>query len=216
MSPLCFAHFIKTYEYIESRTTNAYGQPLQLQEEEPVLQASPPHLSYSNSCAMTSIEGYSSVVDYNADRAAYANLGDWLSIDNDKREAEGEMKKEVLYKRSMIYSVSGVASFGVLAIIAVSIYTFKPLRARNIALMFAFIGLITFVTFMSIAFLTVHDIGAVNSKAVASAIAQKGKITADVAKRDFSNQLFSDRIRLGALKATLSLLLRDLESEDRK
>lgn len=214
------------YEYMASRTMNSYGQPIRVEEEDDATATSGSLMSSPSnrmtlSTAASQIEAYSKLADYNADRAAYADIVGELAK-NDKEEAEKDIETKILYKRSIMYAGIGSFMFVMISAIAAGLYLFFPLRVANISLSFAFVGLLVFVTFMSIAFLTVYDIGNVNSLTIkTSKISRKlggsidnNGVRAYDHRRGFLDRLASDRTRLQTIKSTLAPLLEEIEASD--
>lgn len=226
------------YEYMASRTMNSYGQPIRVEEDDVPrdsegLMMTSPSSRMSISAAASHIEAYSKLADYNADRAAYADIVGELAK-NDKQEAEADIEAKILYKRSVLYAGIGSFMFVLTSAIAAGLYLFFPLRVANISLTLAFVGLLVFVAFMSISFLTVYDIGNVNSVAIETSKVSRelgGSILSSSGnnngggdggggvryydhRRGFLDRLASDRTRLQTIKSTLAPLLEEIETSD--
>lgn len=219
------------YEYMASRTMNSYGQPLRDEEDDTTAAAngeltSSPASRMTLSAAVGHIEAYSKVTNYNAERASYADIVGQLAK-NDKQEIEKDLDAKVLYKRSLLYAGIGSTLFALTNTIAAGIYLFLPLRTANISLTLAFVGLLAFVTFMSIAFLTLYDIGNVNSMAIKKSTVSRelggavdnnnGNSNSDGRydhRRGFVDRLAADRTRLQTIKSTLAPLLEEIETSD--
>ena len=127
------------------------------------------------------IEAYSDVVSYSASRTASANF---RSHERDATAAETGSSSSTtnLYKRTVTYTVIGVTCLLAGNIIAAAIYATQPIRVANLAILIAFIGLLLFITFSGIAFLTIPCIGQANAKKILASYDQP-IIDKDVSKR---------------------------------
>lgn len=81
-------------------------------------------------------------------------------------EANSSPSTTNLYKRTVTYTVIGVACLTVGNVIAVAIYATQPIRVANLAILIAFVGLVLFINFSSIAYLTITSISQANAKEI--------------------------------------------------
>lgn len=106
------------------------------------------------------IEAYPDAVSYKVDCAKSHEMDPTLA------ETDSLPSKTKLYNRTVTYTVIGVTCLSVGVIIATAIYATQPIRVANLAILIAFIGLVLFINFSGIAFLTIARIDQANAKEI--------------------------------------------------
>lgn len=147
------------YEYLAGRTMNSLGQRL-------VNAAGPeddPGLMYEARSTITetakAVEDYAKVVNYNASRLDY--VGEYWT------RAEAASDSDALFRKIVAFSAAAgfalVAGLGLLLVTHVSF-----VRATNIGVSLAFLGLLAFITLAGISFLNMSAMGEANAAAIES------------------------------------------------
>lgn len=152
------------FEYLGGRKMNSLGQPLHSNSD----LTSDEHIDIMmrnrNALSETAqrIENYSHVIRFNTSKLDYIG-DDWWSPQVNRQEM---IKSDILFNRLLGYSAAAgavlVASLGVTAVFHFS----NIVKATNISIAIAFIGLLAFISFAGIAYINIYSIGKLNSSSL--------------------------------------------------
>lgn len=140
-------------EYLAGRTMNAYGQRI-------IHEGGQEHVTQRTRLAIAetakAVQDYSKVVNYNVSRMDYVGEN-WF-----KEEAGGDSQ---LFRETVTYSaVAGFSLVMGVGVLIVSHVSF--VRAANIGLAFAFLGLLIFITLTGICYINLYTMGEANAAAI--------------------------------------------------